>query len=289
MKQSKVQAYFRPKTLSEAVAVYSGYAGSILVVAGGTDVFATDHLAVEALLDISGIGIAGIAESDGMIHIGATTTFAEIIKSELIRRHFTALWEASKRLADMMTRNMATIGGNLCTALPSGDSIPPLYAADAKLIVATRLGEKAYAITDFFLAPRKTVLQKGDILKEICVRATGLGEATAFEKMGRNSEDLAMVNVSVFLSRGMDGTVNSVRVAHGAVAPTVVRSPRLEAALLGKKLSSDSLKEYCRAVAEEIHPISNLRASEEYRRECSRVLTRRALLRAYEEAGKETA
>jgi len=286
MKQSKVKEYFRPESVAEALRILSGYPGAIRVIAGGTDLFTADHLDMEALLDVDKLGLAYVREEAGTLHIGAATTFAEIAKSPLIREKFTALQEAARQLADRSTRNMATIGGNVCTALPSGDAIAPLAAAGARFLTATPAGEKRYGVEDFFLGPRRTVLEKGDILTEIQIPACGAGEATAFEKMGRNSEDLAIVNVAVKVRVNADGSVAAAAVAHGAVAPTVVRSTALEQALAGKKLCEDCLDEYCQLVDQAIAPIDNIRATAAYRRECSRVLTKRALLRAYEAAGR---
>ncbi len=286
MKQSKVQEYLRPQTLQEAVVLYAAHPGPISVIAGGTDIFTADHLDLAALLDVDKLGLAYIRETGGRLAIGAAATFAEIGKCPLIREKFTALYEAARCLADMTTRNMATIGGNICTALPSGDSISPLVAGEARFLVLGVAGEKSYTAEEFFLGPRRTVLGKGDILVEIQLPASGEGEASAFEKMGRNSEDLAIVNVAVKLKVNPDGTVAEAAVAHGAVAPVVVRSTALEQWLIGKKLCESCLDEACSLVDQAIAPIDNLRATAEYRREISRVLTKRALLRAYAAAGR---
>lgn len=284
MKQSQVKEYFRPDSLSEAVQTFADYPGSMWVIAGATDIFTANHLEVEALLDVTGLELSYIKEADGMVHIGACTTFAQIIRSPLLKERFAALWQAAKHLADMTTRNMATIGGNICTALPSGDSLPALYVNGSRLVVQTSAGEKTYTTDEFFLGPRQTVMQKGYILKEIISPLCGSREGCAFEKMGRNSEDLAVVNVAAWLKTNADGTIAEARVAHGAVAPTVVRSPELEQILVGKTLCPEGLDEYCVAVDGAISPITNIRGTAEYRRDCSRVLTKRALLSAYEAA-----
>lgn len=289
MKQIKVKEYLQPGTLQEVIATYRDHPSGIMVIAGGTDIFAAEHPDVEALLDISNAGLSYIREENGCIIIGAAATFAEIIKSELIENKLTALYEAARHLADKTIRNMATIGGNVCTALPSGDSISPLVASDAVFIVATPEGDKKFSCSEFFLGPRKSVLQKGWVLREIRVPALNKGSASTFEKMGRNSEDLAIVNVAARLSVNIAGEVIEAKIAHGAVGPVCLRSPRLEASLIGKKLCDESLKKYCKVVADEIRPIDNIRATAEYRREISCVLTRRALLRAYVRAGKEMA
>jgi len=284
MKQSNVSEYFRPQTLSEALQIYQGYPGVIWAVAGATDVFTSNHLEVEALLDVTHLGLSYVRAQDNEVHIGACTTFAQIIQSQLIQERFTALYQSAKCLADMTTRNMATIGGNICTALPSGDSLPALFVADSRFVVLTGEGEKSFTTDEFFLGPRQTVMQKGYILKEVISCLSSRREASAFEKLGRNSEDLAVVNVAAWLRLNPDDTVAEARIAHGAVAPTVVRSAELEQTLVGKKLAVPALDDYCLAVDKAITPITNIRGSADYRRDCSRVLAKRALLKAYEAA-----
>lgn len=284
MKQSSVRDYFKSETLPEAVKQLNEYPGSIVILAGATDVFVEDNENVDALLDISKLGLSYIKEEEDLIRIGSCTTFAQIIKSSLLQKKFTALWEAAKHLADMTTRNMATIGGNICTAVPSGDSIPPAYVGDAVFVVCGVNGEREIKVGDFFTGPRKTTLQKGDILKEIKIAVPKGAYASAFEKIGRNSEDLSVANAAAWLAADNEGRVTDIKVAHGAVAPTVVRAHALEKEILGKKLSEINLDDVCLKVTEAIAPITNTRSTAEYRNEVSCVLAKKVILRAYENA-----
>ena len=282
MKQSNLKEYFRPQSLAEACKILLEYKENIMPIAGGTDIFTANHLEISALLDVDSLGLAYIKETNGEIIIGASTSFADIIESPVIKNHFTALWEAAKVLADMTTRNMATIGGNICTALPSGDSISPLFAANASLVLVSASGERSVEAKDFFRGPRQTVLVNGELLKEIVVKKTACG--SAFEKMGRNSEDLAIANVAAYLQLSPDGAIADIRIAHGAVAPTVVYAESLQKELIGKKPDAALLDKLAHLVEEAISPIDNVRATAAYRRECSKALMKRAVRRAYEYA-----
>jgi len=284
MRQSSVRDYFMPENMQEAVRQLDAYPGRIMVLAGATDVFVQDNEKVDALMDISKLGLSYIREEQEAIRIGACTTFAQIIKSDLLQKKFTALWQAAKHLADMTTRNMATLGGNLCTAVPSGDSIPPVFVGDALFTVFGAEGEREVKAADFFTGPRQTTLQKGEILKEIMIPIPQGAYASAFEKIGRNSEDLAVANVAAWLAVDEVGRVTDLKVAHGAVAPTVVRAHALEKIIIGSKLADINLEEACLKVAEAIAPITNLRSTAEYRRDVSCVLAKRVIQRAYENA-----
>ena len=156
MKQSNLREYFRPKTLDEALSILNSYEGEIKIIAGGTDMLADDHKEIEALLDIDQLGLNYIEKADGYIRIGSATTYTEILNSDEIYENFRAIWDSASVVADKSIRNIATIGGNLGSAVPSGDAIPPLYALDATLVIKTTTEEKKVKPEDFFAGPRRT-------------------------------------------------------------------------------------------------------------------------------------
>ena len=139
-------------------------------------------------------------------------------------------------VVDKSIRNIATIGGNLGSAVPSGDAIPPLYALDATLVIKTATEEKKVKPEDFFTGPRKNILKKGEILKEIQIPYSDGAFGSDFEKIARNSVDLATANIAVFVKIDEDKKISDARIALGAVAPTVVRADKLEKAVIGTKL-----------------------------------------------------
>lgn len=284
MKQSNVKEYFKPASLDEAISMLNDYKGEIKVIAGATDFFADDHPTVEALVDINDLKLNYIKEADGFLTIGAATTMNELVNSKVISSRFHGIWEAAKVLGDKTVRNTATIGGNICSSVPSADSVPSLVALGAVLVIKTPSGEKKVDIEKFFVGPRKNVLKKNEILKEIQIPLCNCKYGTGFEKMTRNSEDLALINVAACVTVDGSNKVKEAKVALGAVAPTVVRAKKLEEALVGEKLDEEKLDKLSELVKESISPISDIRCSKEYREHTSKVLAKRAILKAYQRA-----
>lgn len=285
MKQSNVKEYFKPSSLDEAISMLNSYNGEIKVVAGATDMFADDHPTVEALVDLSKLNLNYIKEEDGFLKIGSLTTINELVKSEIIISKFKGLWEACKVLADKTTRNSATIGGNICSSLPSADSVPPIFAAGAVLVVKTSDEEKFVNIEEFFTGPRKNILKKDEILTEIQIPICNCSYGTGFEKMTRNSEDLALVNAAAYVEVDSNNKIKKAKVVLGAVAPTAVRAKQFEEVLIGLKLyENENLDKLSELVADSIAPISDIRCNKEYRVHASKVLAKRAIFKAYQRA-----
>lgn len=251
--------------------------------------FRAGNTTPEHLVDLAGLGLGYVRQEIDAVKIGATTTFSELLNSELVWRHLPCLAEAVAQIGAVQCRNMATIGGNLCSAVPSADSAPPLLVLDAQVKIAWQNGERVLALEQFFAGPKQSVLEQGEILAEIEVPIPPPRTGTSFLKLGRRrAMTLAIVNVAALVSVGRDGrTAEHVRIALGAVAPTPMRARRAEAVLQGHTISTRLIEEAAIAAAEETKPISDLRATADYRREVSRVLTRRALLAAWHRATGE--
>ncbi len=284
MKQTNVKEYFKPATLSEAISILNDYEGEVKVVAGATDLFADDHPTVEALVDISNLELNYIKKENGFLKIGALTTINELVKSDIIKSEFLGIWEGVKVLGDKTVRNVATIGGNICSSVPSADSVPPLVVSDAVLVISTPTNEKKVEIEKFFTGPRKNILKKNEILKEIQIPICDCKWGTGFEKITRNSEDLALINAAAYIKIDNEQKVKEAKIALGAVAPTVVRAKKFEEALIGMKLDEEKLDKLIDVVVESISPISDIRCSEEYREHASKVLAKRVALKAYQRA-----
>ena len=204
------------------------------------------------------------------------------MQSAVIRDMFPALVEAAHSIGAVQTRNLGTLGGNLVTCVPSMDSGPALIALDASVTVASAEGQRRMPLADLFVGPRKTSLKPGDLLIDIVIPKENLGKPAAFEKFGlRKGQALALVNVAAafWLDDGK-GTFAAPRIALGAVAPTVIRAPKAEAYLDGRKISAEAMAEAGRIAATEAKPISDFRASADYRRDLVAVLVKRALANA---------
>jgi Aerobic-type carbon monoxide dehydrogenase, middle subunit CoxM/CutM homologs len=281
MKQLDLQEYFVADSLAEALELLDTYAGTIEVVAGGTDAFVEEHPGLDAMLDITKLGLDFIEQDGKFLRIGSCATFRTLAKSSAVRETFHSLWEAAAIIADYTIRNIATVGGNICSAVPSGDAIPSMYAADAVFVLASRGGERKVPAEEFFVGPRRTVRAKNELLKEILVPLPQGRAGSAFEKVARNSVDLANANVAVRLLCAADGAVQEARIAFGAVAPTVVRAHAAEAILAGRKPDEALLAALAGKVPEAISPITNIRSTREYRTEVAGVLAKKAVERAY--------
>ena len=275
--------YFEPATLGEAVALLAYYPGRALPLAGGTDLLVElkEQLrradCVINIKKIPGIGGLGFDARHGL-RIGALATAREVEISPVVLEKYASLAQASRELGSIQVRNRATIIGNVCRASPSADTLPPLIADGARVVIHGGRGERQIALEDFFTGPGKTVLEPDELVIEIRVPAPAPRTGKIYIKHGRRKAmELATVGVAVTLTENAD-----VKIVLGAVAPTPIRARRAEELLRGKTLNDLLVGIAAKAAAGESAPISNVRASAGYRREMVEVLTRRALQRAWD-------
>jgi carbon-monoxide dehydrogenase medium subunit len=285
--------YFEPKSISDALALLSKHGNEAKVIAGGTDVMVDIKFKEEpgCLVNIKKIpSLAGISESGGTLRIGALTTIREIETSAIVRDKLPVLWESAHQFASLQVRNTATIGGNICRASPSGETLTPLLVLEANAILAFSDGERSEPFKSFFQGPGKSAAGVKGLLTEIEVPIPPAGSKGVYLKHAvRGAMDIAMVGVAVLLSADA-GNVKDVRIGLGAVAPTPVRAPKTEALLKGKPLTAALLKEAGTLAASEASPISDQRSSAENRRWIVEALTRRGLEQTWKAAtGKEVA
>ncbi len=269
--------YAKPSTLQEAVSIYKQYGDKARLLMGGTDlvVLLDDGiLTPDIVIDLKGIEELKKLEFDGeYLHIGAGVTFNELIDSSAVRDKFPILWEASKTVASTGVRNRATLVGNICSAVPSADSAPALLVYDATVVIAAENGDKEVPITEFFTGPRRTILSPGEIVKEVKISAGSGKFGGTYIKLGRyDGEDLAQVGVAALVTESKD-----YKIAFCAVAPKPVRAIEAEQFLKGKDLNDETLEEAAKLAVKAISPISDIRASKEYRLYVSGVLVKRAL------------
>jgi len=272
-----------------AVALLAQHGPNVKVLAGGTDLLAdlkfSSHAPPSVVVDISrAADLRGLKITDKGLSIGALVTHTEIMSSPIIRDLFPALVDAAHTIGAVQTRNLGTLGGNLVTAVPSVDSGPTLVALDAQVTVLGPAGRREMPLADFFVGPRKTALKPDELLVEILIPTTSLGKPTAFLKFGlRKGQALALVNVGASIWVDWDKqTFLAPRIALGAVAPKVIHASSAEAYLEGRAISLDAMIEAGRLAAGDAKPITDFRASAEYRRDLIAVLTKRALEGAYE-------
>jgi carbon-monoxide dehydrogenase medium subunit len=285
--------YFEPKSIGDALSLLSKHGAEAKVIAGGTDVMVDIKFKEEpgSLVNIKKIpGLTGIKENGANLRIGALTTIRELETSALVREKLPVLWEAAHQFASLQVRNTATIGGNICRASPSGETLTPLLVLEANAILAFSDGERNEPFSKFFQGPGKSSAGAKGLLTEIEVPIPPAGSKGVYLKHAvRGAMDIAMVGVAVLLSAD-GGNVKDVRIGLGAVAPTPVRAPKTEALLRGKPLTAALIKEAGTLAASEASPISDQRSSAENRRWIVEALTRRGLAQTWKAAtGKEVA
>lgn len=287
--------YFEPKSISEALSVLEKHGAEAKVIAGGTDVMVDIKFKEEpgSLVNIKKLpGLGGIKENGGSLRIGALATIRDLETNALVREKLPVLWEASHQFASLQVRNTATIGGNICRASPSGETLAPLLVLEATGKCAFSDGEKSQPFTSFFQGPGKSVLGAKGLLTEIDVPYPAAGSKSVYLKHAvRGAMDIAMVGVAVLITPDPGkNNMQDVRIGLGAVAPTPIRAPKTEALLRGKPLTAALLKEAAALAASESSPISDQRSSGEYRRWIVEALTRRGLEQTWKAAtGKEVA
>lgn len=287
MKALKPFAYLAPSSVEESLKMLAEYSGRAKVIAGGTDLIVNiraETVTPEVLVDIERLEeLRFIRVDQGGLRIGAATKIAELERSELVREMAPALHQAAGQVGAVQTRNLATIAGNLASAVPSADMAPPLIALDAEVVVRSTAGSRTIKVESLFAGPKATVLKPDELITEIIIPAASCKDPSCFLKLGRRKAlTLAIVNTAVRLRLGTEGNVEDVRIALGAVAPTPIRARSAEAWLLGRKANAENFDIAAEKAAQDSKPITDFRAGAEYRRKMVRVLTRRALSLASE-------
>jgi aerobic carbon-monoxide dehydrogenase medium subunit len=275
----KVEAFYRPGNVREALRLLQSGKGQARVVAGGTDVVVEGDDSVRFLIDITHAGLSYIRRRGAACVIGATTTMAEMEDSEVIQALAGGLLSrAARTCGSVPIRNLATLGGNMANGSPAADMATPLLVLDAAVVMLDARGRRKMPLTEYLVAARSN-RDAMSLLVEIVIPdpPDGKGCKWSFQKLGRTAVDISLVNVAAGLQLTSAGRVKWARIALGSVAPAPMRAAGAEQRMTGRMLDQTLLAEIGAEVAREVNPISDARASAEYRREICSVLTRRAL------------
>lgn len=277
--------YVKPGDLSDLRHVMAEYKARATVIAGGTNLIPemrNGEESPELLIDISDMTeLSFIRENNGSIAIGAATTIAEVASSPVLLDNSPILASAAKQLGNPLTRNRATLGGNLANASPCADTAPPLLALDAAVEILSPGGKtRQVPLSKFFLGYKFTDLVKGEVLTGITFPRPNDSTKGSHTKIGlRNAASICVASIAVMLD--MDGkTCRKARVAAGSVAPIPMRAYRVEKFLEGKEINATLLEECMAVVKEEISPISDIRGSLEYRSYVTSMILKRNIKRA---------
>jgi carbon-monoxide dehydrogenase medium subunit len=273
--------YFKPKTMRDAFTLlYREKNAAIL--AGGTDLICNlkdGTASPDAVIDIKGIpAFKGIKFKGKKLKIGALVTFSELIKSEIIREYFPLIMEMAGTVGSEAIRNRATMAGNICSAVPCMDSGPILELYDAEVYISGPGCNFRLPASEWFKGSRKTAIKKLNIVTSIVIPLPAEKHAGCFVKLGRyKGEDLAQASVAVLALPN-----HQYRVAFGSVAPVPIRAKKIENALNGKSLTGNRIKTAINLIPGEISPITDVRATREYRLHMCQVMFERAIKAAAE-------
>jgi len=303
--------YFRPKTFEEALTLLAQYGEKAKLIAGGTDAIVMikqKTMAPDVLISLQGIPGLDQIKYNGSLSIGPMVTHRAIEKSEVIRKNFSALTDAVDYLGSVQIRNVATIGGNICTAAPSADTATPLLVLGTQVTIKNPKEERTLPIEKFFKGPGESVLKTGEMVKELLIPKLLPNTGSAYYKLQRRlALDLPILGVSVLLSLDKNKVTCSdllctaspistilhkmeedeivckdVRIALGVAAPTPMRALKAEALLRGKKLSDELLEEVANTASQEAQPRDSIRGEAWYRKDMIRVLVKRMAMKSIE-------
>jgi len=283
--------YIAADSVKHALAVLAEKGAGARVMAGGTDLMVKmNHglLQASVLIDIKRIKELEKISFDRQkgLTIGATALLAEVASHPDILAHYPAIADAAEETANVQIRNMGTVAGNLCNAAPSAENAPTLMAMGAEVILESISGERRVSLDQFFTGPGQTCMEPGEIMTRIVVPAPLPQSGTSYKHISaRGKVDISAVCVGVMMS--VQGkTCKEARIVLGAVAPTPMRATQAEAVINGKKMTDEIIEKAGSQASNEARPISDVRASAEYRKKMVAVLTRRALKEAHERAMK---
>lgn len=279
--------YFTPDSVEEACQLLSQYGSKAIAIAGGTDILVKmkkEVMAPEILVSIGHLSQLKKIEyvpGKGVV-IGAGVTHNEVQNSKVLHEKYLSVSEAAHQMANNQVRNLGTIGGNISNAVPSADMPPILIALDTTVKIVGSKGERTMPLENVFKGPNQTVLENDELITEFVI-PEGSFTGSTYIKFGlRASGALAVVGVAASVQ--MEGDViKDARIVLGAVSPVPVRAKEAENFLKGKKASEELFAEAGVIASGECRPISDIRASAEYRKDMVRVFTRRALLKAVNE------
>jgi carbon-monoxide dehydrogenase medium subunit len=277
------QTYFQPTTLDQALALLAEHAGRARIVAGGTDVLVELQRGVrptDTLIDITALRELKYVRLDGdSLHIGGLATHNDVIASEACERRALPLAQACWEVGAPQIRTRATIAGNLITASPANDTITPLMALDAEVVLLSVAGERVIPLREFYPRFREAAIRPDEVLRQIRVPALNDNQRGLFLKLGlRRAQAISVIDIAILLTFAdiqstdqsaicnlQSAIVEDVRITLGCLAPTIVHAPTAEAYLKGKRLDPAVCAEAGRLACGDVTPIDDVRGSAAYR------------------------
>jgi len=278
---------YSPTDLNDALRFMEHGDGSVAVIASGTDLLPRmkkRQVSPSLLLDISSLNedLRYISQSDGTVRLGALTTVADLLESPMFDDRLSMIKEAARLFGAPQVRNVATVGGNVCSASSSEDLIPVFMALEAEAKLVSVRGSRTLPLKDFIVGKRKTAIRPSEIFSEISFSVPQGHSWTAYEKLGRrNMLIIAIVNEALSLTLDDDlRTIRSARIALNRVSGKVpALAAKTNGFLEGKKVSDETIAEAQKVLSSELSLTSDFRGSGAYRTELARVYLKRLLER----------
>jgi carbon-monoxide dehydrogenase medium subunit len=273
--------YRAPQTIEDAISEL--HHDGALALAGGTDLLPQlreGRRSAERIVDLKRIArltaIQGLP--DGGIEIGAAISARRVAAHQMIAATYPAIAATARLIGSVQVQNRASLGGNVCNAAPSADAVPALICHEARAHVAGAGGRRELPLEEFFVGPGQTVLKADELLISVSLAPTRPRSAATYLRFTpRREMDIAIAGVAVRIDLAEDGGIAVARIALASVGPTPLRAPSAEALLLGNRLDREVSAAAAGAAAGDARPISDTRASADYRRSLIEVLTRRGL------------
>ena len=275
--------YDEPQSIEEACEVLTAFGEAAKPLAGGTDLMVNMKKRVvqpSRVLSLKMLkGCSRIEHSGGKILIGACTSVAGLIQNRIIADRLPALQAGAQALGSPLIRNLATIGGNICSARPAADLPPSLLVYGAQVVLHSQKGPRTVLLNDFFTGPGQTVMRVDELLTAIELDAPPAGSGAGYLNLGiRRVQDIDVINGAAYLALNpRDGTIDKARIALGAVAPTPIRSPRAEQTLQGQRPSPELFVQAGQAAQHDCTPITDFRGGAAYRKAMTAVVVGRVL------------
>ena len=273
--------YIRPKSMSELFDALDQFGSKAKLIAGGTDLtiaLKQRSISPEAIIDLNHLRqtLSGITMTNDSLRIGAMTTYTELEDDANVQRYAAALSEAASQVGTYQIRNLGTIGANLANGSPAADTAPPLIVLSAKVNLQNRHGERKIAVEDFITGVKKTDIHPDEVITAVEIPLNNHVTSHWMRFAKRNENVISVVSVAV-ASEIEEGSFGRSRISLGAVAPTPLLAKESSSKMTGSPITEETIEEVSKLARDESKPISDVRASAEYRRHLVYVLTKRSI------------
>lgn len=273
--------YHNPKSKHELLQYLDKYGENSKLLAGGTDLILQmkfNKWPQKYIINLKNVTeLKKIKVDETYFTVGCNITLTELLDNSYVKNNYKALWHSINELADRQIRNRGTLAGNICNASPAADTSTPLMAYGALVSIQSLAGHRVVPLHTFFTGPGKTSLKENEFVDEIKIPLPPRNTFCNFQKLGRTYDDIAIINAAARVELDDKGRCLSASITMGAVAPAIKQAVRASSLLKGQKLTESLILEAAAEASREADPITDVRASAEYRKKMAGVLVKRAL------------